>query len=116
MTLKKGNAKTNRRWCNEMSQDVTWPAALLYGSFTADEQARSPFPPPSPERPSMKKPAKKPAKAKAARAAAPAPPKPRPCAVVVLAAGQGTRMKSALPKVLHPIAGRPKCSVMNPPA
>src|SRR6185369_14390942 len=28
-------------------------------------------------------------------------------AVVVLAAGQGTRMKSALPKVLHPIAGRP---------
>lgn len=28
-------------------------------------------------------------------------------AAVVLAAGQGTRMKSALPKVLHPIAGRP---------
>ncbi len=28
-------------------------------------------------------------------------------AVVVLAAGQGTRMKSALPKVLHRIAGRP---------
>jgi bifunctional UDP-N-acetylglucosamine pyrophosphorylase/glucosamine-1-phosphate N-acetyltransferase len=28
-------------------------------------------------------------------------------AVVVLAAGQGTRMKSALPKVLHKIAGRP---------
>lgn len=27
-------------------------------------------------------------------------------AVVILAAGQGTRMKSALPKVLHPIAGR----------
>jgi bifunctional UDP-N-acetylglucosamine pyrophosphorylase/glucosamine-1-phosphate N-acetyltransferase len=27
--------------------------------------------------------------------------------VVILAAGQGTRMKSALPKVLHPIAGRP---------
>src|SRR5262245_54456800 len=26
---------------------------------------------------------------------------------LVLAAGQGTRMKSALPKVLHPIAGRP---------
>jgi bifunctional UDP-N-acetylglucosamine pyrophosphorylase/glucosamine-1-phosphate N-acetyltransferase len=26
--------------------------------------------------------------------------------VVILAAGQGTRMKSALPKVLHPIAGR----------
>jgi len=31
----------------------------------------------------------------------------RPAAVVVLAAGEGTRMKSALPKVLHPIAGRP---------
>jgi bifunctional UDP-N-acetylglucosamine pyrophosphorylase/glucosamine-1-phosphate N-acetyltransferase len=29
------------------------------------------------------------------------------CAVVVLAAGLGTRMKSALPKVLHPVAGRP---------
>src|SRR6187549_3940559 len=26
---------------------------------------------------------------------------------VILAAGQGTRMKSALPKVLHSIAGRP---------
>ena len=26
--------------------------------------------------------------------------------VVILAAGQGTRMRSALPKVLHPIAGR----------
>src|SRR4051812_14501945 len=26
---------------------------------------------------------------------------------VVLAAGQGTRMKSSLPKVLHPVAGRP---------
>ncbi len=30
----------------------------------------------------------------------------RPLAIVILAAGQGTRMKSALPKVLHPIAGR----------
>ena len=28
-------------------------------------------------------------------------------AVVILAAGQGTRMKSALPKVLHPVAGVP---------
>src|SRR5258705_3590875 len=28
-------------------------------------------------------------------------------AVVVLAAGSGTRMKSALPKVLHAIGGRP---------
>jgi bifunctional UDP-N-acetylglucosamine pyrophosphorylase/glucosamine-1-phosphate N-acetyltransferase len=27
--------------------------------------------------------------------------------VVILAAGQGTRMKSGVPKVLHPIAGRP---------
>ncbi|MDZ7783354.1 MAG: bifunctional UDP-N-acetylglucosamine diphosphorylase/glucosamine-1-phosphate N-acetyltransferase GlmU [Halioglobus sp.] len=27
--------------------------------------------------------------------------------VVILAAGQGTRMKSDLPKVLHPVAGRP---------
>ncbi len=27
--------------------------------------------------------------------------------VVVLAAGQGTRMKSALPKVLHPVCGKP---------
>ncbi|MET7653249.1 MULTISPECIES: bifunctional UDP-N-acetylglucosamine diphosphorylase/glucosamine-1-phosphate N-acetyltransferase GlmU [unclassified Streptomyces] len=31
----------------------------------------------------------------------------RPAAVVVLAAGEGTRMKSAIPKVLHEISGRP---------
>ncbi|OAN51334.1 bifunctional N-acetylglucosamine-1-phosphate uridyltransferase/glucosamine-1-phosphate acetyltransferase [Paramagnetospirillum marisnigri] len=31
-------------------------------------------------------------------------------AVIVLAAGMGTRMKSALPKVMHPIAGRPMVS------
>jgi bifunctional UDP-N-acetylglucosamine pyrophosphorylase / glucosamine-1-phosphate N-acetyltransferase len=30
----------------------------------------------------------------------------RPAAAIVLAAGEGTRMRSALPKVLHPIAGR----------
>lgn len=30
-----------------------------------------------------------------------------PLAVVVLAAGRGVRMRSALPKVLHPVAGRP---------
>jgi bifunctional UDP-N-acetylglucosamine pyrophosphorylase / glucosamine-1-phosphate N-acetyltransferase len=30
-----------------------------------------------------------------------------PFAAVILAAGSGTRMKSALPKVMHPIAGRP---------
>jgi len=55
----------------------------------------------------MKKPAKQHAKAKAAAARARAVRGPRACAVVVLAAGQGTRMKSSLPKVLHPIAGRP---------
>ena len=27
--------------------------------------------------------------------------------VIILAAGQGTRMKSSLPKVLHPICGQP---------
>ncbi|MEQ9608874.1 MAG: bifunctional UDP-N-acetylglucosamine diphosphorylase/glucosamine-1-phosphate N-acetyltransferase GlmU [Kiloniellaceae bacterium] len=34
----------------------------------------------------------------------------RKLAVVVLAAGKGTRMKSDLPKVLHPVAGRPMLS------
>ncbi len=34
------------------------------------------------------------------------PAAPAPEAVVVLAAGAGTRMRSALPKVLHPLAGR----------
>jgi bifunctional UDP-N-acetylglucosamine pyrophosphorylase/glucosamine-1-phosphate N-acetyltransferase len=37
----------------------------------------------------------------------PAAPAARPVAVVILAAGQGTRMRSDLHKVLHPVAGRP---------
>lgn len=39
----------------------------------------------------------------------PAPPPRRvaPLSIVILAAGQGKRMKSALPKVLQPLAGRP---------
>src|SRR4030095_216102 len=32
---------------------------------------------------------------------------PTPLNVAILAAGQGKRMHSALPKVLHPLAGRP---------
>jgi bifunctional UDP-N-acetylglucosamine pyrophosphorylase/glucosamine-1-phosphate N-acetyltransferase len=31
---------------------------------------------------------------------------PRPVAVIVLAAGEGTRMRSRIPKVLHPVCGR----------
>lgn len=34
-------------------------------------------------------------------------PKPQTRAAVILAAGQGKRMRSALPKVLHEVAGRP---------
>ncbi|CAN0571275.1 unnamed protein product, partial [Laminaria digitata] len=33
-----------------------------------------------------------------------------PIAVVILAAGKGTRMKSGLPKVMHAVAGRPMIS------
>ena len=39
--------------------------------------------------------------------ATPADPVALPKVAVVLAAGKGTRMRSALPKVLHQIAGRP---------
>ncbi|MDQ1530152.1 MAG: bifunctional UDP-N-acetylglucosamine pyrophosphorylase / glucosamine-phosphate N-acetyltransferase, partial [Microbacteriaceae bacterium] len=35
------------------------------------------------------------------------PPSARPLVVVILAAGQGTRMKSSTAKVLHPLAGLP---------
>src|ERR671917_1063079 len=34
-------------------------------------------------------------------------PDGHPPAMIVLAAGEGTRMRSATPKVLHPVAGRP---------
>jgi bifunctional UDP-N-acetylglucosamine pyrophosphorylase/glucosamine-1-phosphate N-acetyltransferase len=32
---------------------------------------------------------------------------PEPFTVLIMAAGQGTRMRSALPKVLHPVVGKP---------
>ena len=36
--------------------------------------------------------------------------------IVILAAGQGTRMRSALPKVLHPVAGKPMLGHVIDPA
>src|SRR5579862_5009528 len=41
------------------------------------------------------------------RATSAAPAAAVPLSVVILAAGEGKRMKSALPKVLQPLAGRP---------
>ena len=38
------------------------------------------------------------------------PAKSPPLAVVILAAGLGTRMKSEVPKVLHEVCGRPMLS------
>lgn len=38
--------------------------------------------------------------------------KKKPVTVVVLAAGEGTRMKSSLPKVLHPLCGRPMLLIL----
>ena len=32
------------------------------------------------------------------------------CAAIILAAGEGTRMKSETPKVMHPLCGRPMVS------
>ena len=37
----------------------------------------------------------------------PPPSSSRTCLGVVLAAGEGVRMRSAIPKALHPVAGRP---------
>jgi len=51
----------------------------------------------------MSPPAKRARQARRQRAAPGTPP----LTVVILAAGQGTRMRSALPKVLQPLAGRP---------
>ncbi len=39
-----------------------------------------------------------------------AKPRPNSLGVLILAAGEGTRMESSLPKVLHPVGGRPMLS------
>lgn len=47
------------------------------------------------------------------KAKSPRAPK-RDCAVLILAAGKGTRMRSSLPKVLHPLAGKAMlCHVLH---
>ena len=42
--------------------------------------------------------------------------KARTCLAIVLAAGEGTRMRSARPKVLHAIAGRSLLAMCSPPS
>lgn len=98
---------------------MSWIGTELYGSFSADHAgvpvARRDKP--QINRVVVKHPSK--AKRKSARVAprraavsrarkpSGAPAVTRPRAVVILAAGQGTRMKSSLPKVLHQVAGVP---------
>src|SRR5258707_15325046 len=46
----------------------------------------------------------------------PTPRRVAPLSIVILAAGQGKRMTSALPKVLQPLAGRPLLKHVIDPA